>query len=102
MNVVWTEYAFAQLEDAIAFVARDRPQAARVWLERILDAGAGLADLPDRGRVVPEVSRDEIRELIISPYRLIYRRDATVVTIAMVLHERRDLSEDDVRGSDDV
>jgi hypothetical protein len=39
---------------------------------------------------VPEVSRDDVRELIISPYRLIYRRDSS--TITMVLHERRELS----------
>ncbi|MCL4368128.1 MAG: hypothetical protein M1337_02985 [Actinobacteria bacterium] len=41
---------------------------------------------------MPEVSRDDVRELIISPYRLIYRRDLGGVTITMVLHERRELS----------
>jgi plasmid stabilization system protein ParE len=64
------------LDEAIAFVARDRPDTATIWLERILDAGESLAELPDRGRIVPEVSRDDVRELIISPYRLIYRHDS--------------------------
>ena len=67
-----------------------------VWLDRILEAGASLSELPDRGRIVPETARDDIRELIISPYRLIYRRDAHAVTVTMVVHERRDLSEEDV------
>ena len=66
------------------------------WLERILDAGAGLDELPDRGRAVPEAGREDVRELIISPYRLIYRRDANAVTVTMVVHERRDLKEEDV------
>jgi plasmid stabilization system protein ParE len=80
----------------MAFIARDRPEVAVEWLERMLDAGARLAELPDRGRVVPETGREDVRELIISPYRLIYRRDAKVVTITMVLHERRKLSPGDV------
>jgi len=57
VRVVWTEYAYAQLEEA---------------------------------------SREDIRELIISPYRLIYRRDTDAVTITMVLHERRLLSPKDL------
>lgn len=97
MRVVWTEYAYAQLDEAMAFIARDRPETAAAWLARILDDGASLAELPDRGRVVPEASRGDVRELIISPYRLIYRRDTDAVTITMVLHERRVLSPEDLR-----
>lgn len=95
MRVVWTKHAYAQLDEAMAFIARDRPNTATAWLSRILDAGESLAELTDRGRVVPEVSRDDVRELIISPYRLIYRRDSSAVTITMVLHERRELSGED-------
>lgn len=80
----------------MAFIARDHPGAAMEWLERILDAGNDLAELPDRGRVVPEAAREEVRELIISPYRLVYRRDRDVVTVTMLAHERRDLSAEDV------
>jgi toxin ParE1/3/4 len=96
VKVVWTEYAYMQLDDAMAFIARDRPETAMAWLELILDAGASLAELPDRGRIVPELARVDVRELIISPYRLIYRRDTDDVTITMVSHERRVLSPEDV------
>jgi len=96
VKVVWTEHAYSQLDDAMAFIAHDRPEAALAWLELILDAGASLAELPDRGRIVPESAREDVRERIISPYRLIYRRDADDVTITMVSHERRLLSPEDV------
>ena len=95
MRVGWTEHAYAQLDEAMAFIARERPDTAVSWLERILDAAQSLAELPDRGRVVPEFAREDVRELIISPYRLIYRSDSTGVTITMVLHERRDLQRDE-------
>lgn len=95
MRVVWTEHAYAQLDEAMAYIARDRPETAMAWLERILDAGASLAELPDRGRIVPEASREDVRELLISPYRLVYRCDADVVSITMVVHERRQLDPED-------
>ncbi|MDO8848490.1 MAG: type II toxin-antitoxin system RelE/ParE family toxin [Coriobacteriia bacterium] len=94
MRVAWTEHAYAQLDEAMAFIARDKPQVAAEWLDRILDSATDLADFPDLGRVVPEAARKDIRELIISPYRLIYRRDPDSVTVTMVLHERRVLDED--------
>jgi len=96
VRVVWTEYASSQLDEAMAFIARDRPETAMAWLERILDEGASLAELPDRGRVVPETSRQDVRELIVNPYRLVYRRDADVVTITMVVHGHRLLDAEDV------
>ncbi len=96
MRVARTEHACSQLDEAMAFIARDRPETAMAWLQRILDEGASLAELPDRGRVVPETSRQDVRELIVNPCRLVYRRDAKVVTITMVVHGRRLLDEQDL------
>jgi len=96
VRVEWTEHAFGRLDEAMAFIARDRPAVAAQWLERILDAGMSLAELPDRGRVVPEVGREDVRELIIDPYRLIYRLDDEVVTIMTVRHSRRETSAEDI------
>ena len=95
MRVTWTEHAYAQLDEAMAFIARDRPNTAMTWLERILDAAQDLDELTERGRIVPEFARDDVRELIISPYRLIYRSDQAGVTVTMVVHERRELLPDD-------
>ena len=80
----------------MAFIARDRPQPALEWLERLLEAGDSLAELPERGRVVPEAARADIRELVVGPYRIIYRCDPDVVTITMIRHVRRYTDEEDV------
>jgi len=95
VRVARTEHAYFQLDDAMAFIARDRPETDMAWLQRILDEGASLAELPDRGRVVPETHRQDARELIVNPYRPVYRRDARVVTITTVVHGRRLLDEED-------
>ena len=50
-------------------------------------------EFPESGRVVPEFGRDEIRELIEWPYRLVYRVDADAIEVLSVLHGRQDLHE---------
>jgi toxin ParE1/3/4 len=96
MRVVWTQLATEQLDEAMAYIAQDRPATAAEWLEDILDLAGSLADFPDQGKMVPEAEREEIRELILAPYRLIYRRDEKAVYVTMLLHSRRHLSADDV------
>ena len=96
MRVEWTEGAYAQLDEAMAWIAQDRPAVALQWLELLLGQAEHLAYFPDSGRIAPESSRDDIRELIVSPYRIIYRRDAEVVVVTMVLHERQHIEPGDI------
>ena len=46
------------------------------WHDDSYDVTAQLADFPLSGRVVPEIGRKEIRELILPHYRIIYRANA--------------------------
>lgn len=98
MRVIWTELAFAQLDEAMAFIAADSPHTAARWLDAILESSGQLAKFPDSGRIVPEAGREEIRELIFSPYRLVYRHDSDVVYVTMLLHERQHVEPEDVVG----
>jgi plasmid stabilization system protein ParE len=94
MRVVWTELAHEQLDAAMAYIARDRPATAMRWLEHLLDTAGSLSEFPDLGRLVEGANRDDIRELIVSPYRIIYRHDVDAIYVTMVLHDRRDLDVD--------
>ena len=98
MRVVWTELAFAQLDEAMAFIALDSPQTAARWLDMILEASGQLSVFPDCGRMVPEAARGDVRELVFSPYRLVYLRDVDAVYVTMVLHERQHVEPEDVVG----
>jgi plasmid stabilization system protein ParE len=51
---------------------------------------------PLAGRVVPEIADDNIREWFVYSYRLIYRIQDDVITIAAIVHGRRllDLNRD--------
>jgi len=98
VKVIWTELAFAQLDEAMAFIAAESPQTAARWLDKILEAAGQLSKFPDLGRIVPEAAREDIRELIFSPYRLVYKRDSGAVYVTMVLHERQYVEPEDVVG----
>jgi len=52
------------MAEIVDYISRDRPDAARKWAEGVFDAVDELANFPDQGRVVPEVGRPSVRELI--------------------------------------
>jgi hypothetical protein len=57
-------------------------------LEEALRAGASLATLSERGRIVPELSDPRVRELFVFKYRLMYRVEERRVVIVAFLHGR--------------
>jgi toxin ParE1/3/4 len=93
VKVEWSPLADEQVDDAVAYISGDSPTAALQWLERLLDRAKSLATFPDSGRVVPELGRQDIREIIVSPYRVMYRRKDDLVEIAAVRHEAREFDE---------
>jgi plasmid stabilization system protein ParE len=98
VRVEWTELAVAQLDEAMGYIASDRPAVALEWLERMLGEAERLSEFTDSGLVAPEAARDDIRDVIVSPYRLIYRRKSDAVFVTMVLHERQDIGPADIAG----
>jgi toxin ParE1/3/4 len=93
VRLVWSPLADAQVDEAVAYIAADDPATALAWLERMLERVRSLADYPDSGRVVPELQREDVRELIIPPYRVMYRRTADAVEIAAIRHGARHFDE---------
>jgi toxin ParE1/3/4 len=55
------------------FIGRDSPKYATAVVEQIVSAVDVLDRFPLAGRVVPEHSRENLRELVRPPYRIVYR-----------------------------
>lgn len=72
-EVRWTPEAADDLQAIYDFIGRDSPHYAQVVVEDILAAIDRLERFPLLGRHVPERSRDDLRELIKTPYRIVYR-----------------------------
>ena len=53
---------------------------------------------PEEGRVVPEFSRSDLRELIRGSYRIVYHVEADYVSIVTVFHTARLLGPEHIPG----
>ena len=99
MPVHWTDRATARLRAIQDHIAKDSPQAAHQEIERILQRSAQLATPPDIGHQLRDYEGTTLREVLVRPYRLIYRVKATQIDIITVLHYRQLLPQDlDVVG----
>ena len=73
VKLIWTPGAVRDLEQIHAYIAADAPRYADVVAARIVEAFERLVDFPQSGRVVPELGRGDVRELIHGAYRLVYQ-----------------------------
>ena len=80
------------LDEAVEYIARDSHDAAIALLLETLDAGDSLTTMVERGRLVPELDHPELRELIVRPYRMIYRVTGDTVQVIAFVHGARDFN----------
>ena len=96
MRVVWSPLAIERAAEAATYIARDTPIAARRWVDGLFAAAGTLSRLPERGGLVPELRRADIRELLFGDYRIVYRVEARRVAILTVRHLRRRFDPEEV------
>lgn len=86
MPVQFTSTARGQFLAALAYIARDRPDAARRFRHRAERALRRLQRFPRSGRHLPEFPELPHREVVLPPYRFFDRTEGRVVWIVGVWH----------------
>jgi toxin ParE1/3/4 len=88
MKVEWEPRAQRDLTAILDYIVKDSPAGAARVHEQILHSVSFLVDWPDMGR---QGKRRNLRELVIprTPYVVIYRHAATLVSIVRVIHGKR-------------
>ena len=69
----WTLQAADDLAAIYAYVAQDSEHYALLTVRALIAAPARLATFPELGRIVPELSRTDVRELLWRSYRIVYQ-----------------------------
>ena len=73
IDIWWSRRARRDLLEIGDFIARDKPEAAMRWASRVTNAVGRLAQFPSSGRTVPEIGQDDLREIILESYRIVYQ-----------------------------
>ena len=95
-SVLWSNIAEKDLRSIIEYIADDNPSNAVKIFNNIKKGAASLYDFPEKGRVVPELRDQGIlsyRELVIPPWRILYRVSEKEVYVLSVLDSRRNIED---------
>jgi toxin ParE1/3/4 len=72
MKLIWTKEALLRLKEIDEYISRDNPVAATDFVDKLILVAETIVDNPKKGRVVPELSLENIRELLYKNYRIVY------------------------------
>ncbi len=95
-HVKWAAIAQSDLKQIFDYIAVDSPTNALQILKKIRQKASSLYTFPDRGRIVTELKDQGIhiyREIIVPPWRIIYRISNATVFVLSVIDSRRNVED---------
>lgn len=100
-KVIFAQQAERDLNSIAAYISKHAgPVTAERFGNQLIDKALTLANMPERGRVVPELRQPDIREIIFRSYRIVYRLRPNLVQVIRFWHAARgtpEISSDDFR-----
>ena len=95
-EVIWSNIAENDLKNIVEYIADDSPSNALKIFKSIKQKALSLYTFPERGRIVPELRDQGIlqyRELVISPWRILFRISEKSVLVLSVLDSHRNIED---------
>ncbi|HHJ51834.1 MAG TPA: type II toxin-antitoxin system RelE/ParE family toxin [Caldithrix abyssi] len=96
MKVIWSKESLQQLIEIEQYISRDNPARAVRFINRLIDRAEKIKDYPYKGRVVPEFSLNEIREVFEKSYRIVYRIAENQIEILTVFEGHKLLKSSEI------
>lgn len=88
--IIWAPQAIDDVLGIRAYIRLGSERYADLTVRRIVACIQRLSEFPDSGRIVPERNNPEIREVIVRPYRIVYRYRGSLVEIVTVFRASRE------------
>jgi addiction module RelE/StbE family toxin len=95
-RVIWTAESRDNLRAIHSRISEDSRRAADALIEQIVSSTDQLSEFPLSGRVVPEFNEEDMRELMVRNYRVVYQVIGETVGIVRVHHGARLLRPSDI------
>ncbi|MGZ0168551.1 MAG: type II toxin-antitoxin system RelE/ParE family toxin [Planctomycetales bacterium] len=90
-QLIWSDAATDDLESTAAYISRDSPAYAASFVRRVLAAAKSVQHMPESGGIVPEFDRQDLREVLVGNYRIVYSLGLSEVRIVAIVHGAREL-----------
>ena len=88
-RLIWAEPALADLDAIADYIALDKPEAAKKFVQRVFARVEKLRQFPRSGSVPPEMKGGRYRQVIEPPCRIFYRTEKDAVIILHVMRSER-------------
>jgi toxin ParE1/3/4 len=95
LRVRFTPSARLQFLEALSYIHKDKPSAARKFRDKAEKLLRRLEKFPESGLLIPEFPDLPHREVMIKPYRFFYRVEKRTVWIVAVWHIAQMVDEPD-------
>jgi toxin ParE1/3/4 len=91
-NLILSPKAVGDLEAIVRYIALNNPEAARKVGQNLLNKTKELGKFPFKGQMVPEFNSSDIRQVILKPYRIVYRveEDKKQISVARFWHSSQE------------
>ncbi len=89
MTLIWTKEALERLNEIEEFIGSNNPERAETFVNYLIKSCEPILDNPNIGRVVPDFSNTDIREIIVKKYRIVYRVNNKTIEILTVFEGHR-------------
>lgn len=95
-SIVWSKESLTRLHEIEDYIAKDNPKAAIEFVGKLIVRAESIIHHPKKGRVVPEIAIDNIRELLYKNYRIVYIIKEKTIFIVTVFEGHKLLNVDDI------
>lgn len=96
MKLVWTKETLRSPMEIDEYISRDNPIVAEDFVDKLISLAETIVDNPKKGRVVPELSLENIRELLYKNYRIVYLIKKSSVEVLTVFEGHQLLKKEEV------
>lgn len=97
MVIIWSKPAREDLRLIHQYIAHDSKRYATRVVQDITEKVEVLRDLPKLGRMVPEIGEENVREIGLYSYRILYELISDTIYIHGVIHRRRHFKPEDLQ-----
>ena len=96
MVIFWSTPARDDLKGIYDYIARDSKRYAKRVSQDIREKAKTLTEFPQLGRVVSEIGEDNVREINMYSYRILYEVMLDSIYVHGVIHMRRNFKSEDL------